>query len=79
VARKRYSRIIRTIVKRHQQLLGLAMSRDEMATGRPSEPLVDLSQSNYQVREALSAEELLVFDSQEDRAFILFVPKQGLC
>jgi hypothetical protein len=75
LARKRYSRIIRTIFHRHQDLYALAMSREERASNQPREPLIDLSQSNYQVLEALSAEALLVFDSQENREFILRVPK----
>jgi hypothetical protein len=51
------------------------MCREEATSNQPREPLIDLSQSNYQVLEALSAEALLVFDSQEQREFILHVPK----
>jgi hypothetical protein len=51
------------------------MSRGETNSNQPREPLIDLSQSNFEVLEALSAEALLVLDSQEKREFILHVPK----
>jgi hypothetical protein len=77
MVRKRYYRIRDSLISHHQGLYKAAKARGESTCPETGEPLIDLSQENFEVLAALSREELLVRNSTcqniDNEKFILNV------